>query len=286
VKLVKILLPIDQRGTTEACAKFAFGLAGRSGAALEVLHACPAPTDRLPYATELSPVYFEELVDVGKKQVELEQRQAQAWLAATSRAFPNVRATFLHLEDPVTHTVATRAKAADLTVLPSIAASADPFFALARDAALFNSGRPMLVLPNETRGFNASTVAIAWKDTVEAVRALAASEPFLAPAKHVKLISIAEYEDEDETPAMMAQSPGRSISRLPGARMIASYRGEWLSKDVVAGLVLTALLIPQGMAYAELAGLPAITGLYTSILCLIGYAAFGPSRILVLGPAE
>ena len=38
------------------------------------------------------------------------------------------------------------------------------------------------------------------------------------------------------------------------------------------------------MAYAELAGLPAITGLYTSILCLVGYALFGPSRILVLGP--
>jgi high affinity sulfate transporter 1 len=53
---------------------------------------------------------------------------------------------------------------------------------------------------------------------------------------------------------------------------------------VIAGLVLTALLVPQGMAYAELAGLPAITGLYTSILCLAGYAVFGPSRILVLGP--
>jgi nucleotide-binding universal stress UspA family protein len=60
------------------------------------------------------------------------------------------------------------------------------------------------VVPNETRGFNASTVVIAWKDTVEAVRALAASAPFLAAAKHVKLISIAEYEDEDETAAMMA----------------------------------------------------------------------------------
>ena len=55
-------------------------------------------------------------------------------------------------------------------------------------------------------------------------------------------------------------------------------------KDLVAGLVLTALLVPQGMAYAELAGLPPITGLYTSILCLLGYAVFGPSRILVLGP--
>ncbi len=52
----------------------------------------------------------------------------------------------------------------------------------------------------------------------------------------------------------------------------------------MAGLVLTAILVPQGMAYAELAGLPAITGLYTSVLCLVGYAALGPSRILVLGP--
>jgi high affinity sulfate transporter 1 len=71
---------------------------------------------------------------------------------------------------------------------------------------------------------------------------------------------------------------------IPGVRVIASYRREWLFKDLIAGLVLTALLVPQGMAYAELAGLPPITGLYTSILCLVGYALFGPSRILVLGP--
>ena len=66
--------------------------------------------------------------------------------------------------------------------------------------------------------------------------------------------------------------------------MLSSYRREWLPRDLVAGLVLTALLVPQGMAYAELAGLPPITGLYTSILCLVAYALFGPSRILVLGP--
>ena len=74
------------------------------------------------------------------------------------------------------------------------------------------------------------------------------------------------------------------VRSLPGARMLASYRRSWLRRDVVAGLVLTTLLVPQGMAYAQLAGLPAITGLYTSVLCLIGYAAFGPSRVLVLGP--
>ena len=71
---------------------------------------------------------------------------------------------------------------------------------------------------------------------------------------------------------------------LPGLRAVRSYRREWLAKDIVAGVVLSTLLVPQGMAYAELAGLPPITGLYTSILCLLGYAVFGPSRILVLGP--
>ena len=71
---------------------------------------------------------------------------------------------------------------------------------------------------------------------------------------------------------------------VPGARALASYQKSWLRRDVVAGVVLTTLLVPQGMAYAELAGLPAITGLYTSILCLLGYAVFGPSRVLVLGP--
>ncbi len=72
--------------------------------------------------------------------------------------------------------------------------------------------------------------------------------------------------------------------RLGGGLSLSSFRREWLTKDIVAGVVLTTLLVPQGMAYAELAGLPPITGLYTSILCLLGYAAFGPSRILVLGP--
>jgi high affinity sulfate transporter 1 len=71
---------------------------------------------------------------------------------------------------------------------------------------------------------------------------------------------------------------------LPGVRTLADYRLSWLRRDAVAGVVLTTLLVPQGMAYAELAGLPAITGLYTTILCLLGYAVFGPSRLLVLGP--
>jgi high affinity sulfate transporter 1 len=76
-----------------------------------------------------------------------------------------------------------------------------------------------------------------------------------------------------------------SVSRwVPGVAAVRSYRREWLRADAVAGVVLAAILVPQGMAYAQLAGLPAVTGLYTTVACLVGYALFGPSRVLVLGP--
>ena len=71
---------------------------------------------------------------------------------------------------------------------------------------------------------------------------------------------------------------------LPGLYVLRHYEPRWLAPDLVAGLVLTALLVPVGMAYAQAAGLPAVYGLYATIFPLLAYALFGPSRILVLGP--
>jgi high affinity sulfate transporter 1 len=71
---------------------------------------------------------------------------------------------------------------------------------------------------------------------------------------------------------------------LPGMAILSRYSRALFSQDLVAGLVLTALLAPVGMGYAEAAGLPAIYGLYATIVPLLAYAIFGPSRILVLGP--
>jgi high affinity sulfate transporter 1 len=80
-------------------------------------------------------------------------------------------------------------------------------------------------------------------------------------------------------------NPPAGLGRwVPGLRAARTYERKWARPDVIAGVVLAAILVPQGMAYAELAGLPPVTGLYTTIGCLVGYAIFGPSRILVLGP--
>jgi high affinity sulfate transporter 1 len=71
---------------------------------------------------------------------------------------------------------------------------------------------------------------------------------------------------------------------VPGLRTLREYRRAWLGSDLMAGLVLTALLVPVGMGYAQAAGLPPITGLYATIVPLVVYAVFGPSRVMVLGP--
>ncbi|CBL46145.1 Sulphate anion transporter [gamma proteobacterium HdN1] len=71
---------------------------------------------------------------------------------------------------------------------------------------------------------------------------------------------------------------------IPGLQMLATYQRRWLPQDITAGLVLAAMLVPVGIAYAEASGVAGIYGLYATIIPLLAYALFGPSRILVLGP--
>src|SRR5215470_3352038 len=84
--------------------------------------------------------------------------------------------------------------------------------------------------------------------------------------------------------------PGMEAARsgwtrwLPGLQTLRRYESSWLRHDLVAGLVMTTMLVPVGIAYAEASGVPGINGLYATIVPLLAYALFGPSRILVLGP--
>jgi high affinity sulfate transporter 1 len=89
----------------------------------------------------------------------------------------------------------------------------------------------------------------------------------------------------EHAPPFSRQPLPHGVARwLPGVAVLRAYDRAWLLKDIIAGLVLTAVLIPVGMGYAEAAGLPPVHGLYATIVPLTIYALFGPSRILVLGP--
>ncbi len=100
----------------------------------------------------------------------------------------------------------------------------------------------------------------------------------------------------DASPSSPQPEPGRIARRqkasdqrgwarwLPGLQTLRRYEAAWLRHDIVAGLVVTTILVPVGIAYAVASGLPGIYGLYATIIPLLAYALFGPSRILVLGP--
>ena len=75
-----------------------------------------------------------------------------------------------------------------------------------------------------------------------------------------------------------------NISRwMPGLAMLRRYEASFLPRDMAAGVTLGAVMVPVGLAYGELAGLP-MAGLYGSVLPLLAYALFGSSRHLVVGP--
>src|SRR6201984_33588 len=71
---------------------------------------------------------------------------------------------------------------------------------------------------------------------------------------------------------------------LPGLQILGEYQAAWLPRDLIACLVLATILVPVGIACALASGVPGIYGLYATIVPLLAYALFGPSRILVVGP--
>jgi sulfate permease, SulP family len=101
----------------------------------------------------------------------------------------------------------------------------------------------------------------------------------------------ANGEQRDVTPATTTALQARLMALPPWVRRAApvldwgaTYSRDMLSSDLLAALIVTIMLIPQSLAYALLAGLPAEVGLYASILPLVAYAIFGTSRALAVGP--
>ena len=97
------------------------------------------------------------------------------------------------------------------------------------------------------------------------------------PTKHI--VDLGNLEPISEMPNQTGW-----IRWLPGLLTLRRYQGSWLPRDIVAGIVLATMLVPVGIAYAAASGVPGIYGLYATIVPLLAYALFGPSRILVLGP--
>ena len=101
------------------------------------------------------------------------------------------------------------------------------------------------------------------------------------PVPGVEVLDRGVALGEDDSAAGTSSRIGRF---LPGIHVLRHYRRAWLRGDVVAGCTVAAYLVPQVMAYAEVAGLPPVTGLWAVMGPLLVYAVLGSSRQLSVGP--
>ena len=95
------------------------------------------------------------------------------------------------------------------------------------------------------------------------------------------------HDKRPSAPAAVARQagPGRLQRYLPIVGWLRHYQPKWLAADVAAALSVWALLVPQGLAYASVAGVPVQYGLYTAFAALVAYAVFGTSRQMIQGPS-
>jgi nucleotide-binding universal stress UspA family protein len=187
-----IMVHVDFDAATEARVRLAAGLADRFEATLIGVAAyAPHP----PFAcggVGLAPLFTEENVDDLKVALDQLERHFRSIAAKGSRQLEWRSA----LDHP-TEFVAREACAADLVIIGRERLSADPFRSLDPGALLLPVGRPVLLVPTGLDHLHANRVAVAWKDTREARRALSDSLPFLRDAEKVFLVEVcAEQEAE------------------------------------------------------------------------------------------
>lgn len=193
MRLAKILLPLMDSASAEAMSQVAFALARRFGAEVEGLHASLSPRDQFMIQDEAGAfIQLEAMIEEAEERARKARNSAKKRFSELAAAHSDVSSHFMAVEGNVSTIVGQRGRVADLTVIGSIDAEQDDtdWGIEVREGAIFQTGRPVIVAPPgaATAGLG-DTVVIAWKDGVEAARAIGAARPFLSEAKRVHIVT-------------------------------------------------------------------------------------------------
>lgn len=191
MRLARIILPIPPNTDVEPMEKTAFVLAQRFSAEVIGLYATMSPREQLVIQDEAgAPMQLESLIKEAEAQADEAKQAAEKRFKDLTKPYADVTARFVAVEGNVSATISRQGRLADVTVIGTMAdGDGDPWVDI-RDAAIFQTGRPVVVAPREEISDDlGKTLVIAWKDGVEAARAMAAARPFLAQADKVRIIS-------------------------------------------------------------------------------------------------
>ena len=192
----RVLLPFTDLGALETIARTAFLVGQQHQAQVRGLLVQRAHLD-VPFRGEyVEPDVMRRVVDAARKEREELRKRASGTFHELAGQFPAVEAEFSVTEGDVAANAAHEARLSDLCILASGAGSANGEGDELRDAALFRSGRPVLLVPHGGVAANSfERVVIAWKESVEAARAVAAAQPFLMNATQVHLVTVGDGDE-------------------------------------------------------------------------------------------
>lgn len=254
--LRKILVPVDGSDAARAALETALAIGRAHGAHVEALHVRASPADAVPLLGEgMSGAMIDELIEVAARETDLRAVAARNVFndvrgkleipLAEAPGDGEVSIAFLEMVGREDEVVALRGRLTDLIVVGRPSAGADVTANLTLSAALFESGRPVLVAAAEPRPVLGRRIAVAWNNSVEATRALAAAMPFLRAADHVWVVS-ADTEDGGEPLC------GSAVDYL-------SWHGIHAEKRLVLGRGAIGDALLDGCAEADLV----VMGAYT-----------------------
>lgn len=259
--IAKILLPVGASGAVGPSGDVAFTLAARYGARVEGLYPVLPAIDRIRLADESgAPMQLQKILDAARKQAEQEPIRARKAFTEVAKRYPKVKSAFEAVEGSIDTVIARRGRLADMTVVPAVPKSENEFWVEVREGALFQSGRPVLVAPNDKKVSPklGETVIVAWKDDIEAARALTAAKPLLAMAKSVRVVTVGKEDYEEKAladvkayltalgvkpkSAMIApnrRSAGQALveeaAKTPGALLVMGAYSQWRWKEWALG---------------------------------------------------
>ncbi len=238
MKLARILLPIDGGADSKPVAETAFALAARFGAEVEGFYSRVPAREQLLIQDEAgAPMLLQSLIAEAEKRAEDAKKKAQQQFQSLATTHAEVRSRFLAAQGNISALVAQRAHFADLSVIATIS-SRDidtPGVGIdVRNGAIFQSGRPVVVAPADPVSANVGDeVVIAWKDGVEASRAVAAAIPFIARAKTTRIISAGKSASEKESLNALEEYLSHYAKRIETATIGAGKRnvGQLLAEE-------------------------------------------------------
>ena len=194
--IAKILLPYAPRAHFEQTSQAAFALATRLGASIDALLAHPSPLESLVNLGEApTQPLVDSLVECAREAISVQHQRASEVLRSVAEG-TNVPYSFTQVEGEIGPTVAHWARGCDMTILPVLDRASSEQSQEVHDAALFRSGRPVVLVPSGSSDPEIGrTVIIAWKDGIEAARAVLGALPLLSKADAVKIVIVSDLEN-------------------------------------------------------------------------------------------